>query len=319
MRSGMKMMAVNEMRRRRDSRGRFMEGGQGGQMEMGYGRMEGGQGNYSRVEGGGNRNRMDGGGGSARMGGYGRMENEMRGNRSEGEMRRNGMESEMRGGRGGNRSENESRMEEGGASGGYWPGPHMPPYGYPESEMRGGNQNEMNIRPGRERRQGMEMMNPEYPMDGQNVVNIRDYQGRRRIGFGANMHYGHNGEMPEHKMMHGGSEYQMGEYPMMEQLTEEIATAWVSKLKNTDPENPMGPKWSRESTKPLAMKYGFNTPEKQLEFWVVMNMMYSDYAETAKKHGVSTMDFFADMAKAWMKDKDAVEHKTAAYIACCTE
>lgn len=334
MKSGMKMMAVNEMRRRRDSRGRFMEGGGGGQMEMGYSRMEGGQGNYNRMEGGGGRNRMEGGGGSARMGGYDRMESDMRGGggRMEGDMRRGGMESEMRGGRmeaemrggrggGGNRSEggNSNRMEEGGASGGYWPGPHMPPYGYPESEMRGGNQNEMNMRPGRERRQGMEMMDPEYPMDGQNVVNIRDYQERRRIGFGANMHYDHNGKMPEHKMMHGGSEYQMSEYPMMEQLTEEIATAWVSKLKNTDPEHPTGPKWSRESTKALAMKHGFNTPEKQLEFWVVMNMMYSDYAETAKKHGVSTMDFFSDMAKAWMKDKDAVEHKTAAYIACCTE
>lgn len=328
MKSGMKMMAVNEMRRRRDSRGRFMEGGQGGQMEMGYGRMEGGQmnqGAYNRMEGGGGRSRMEGGG-SARMGGYDRMEGEMRGG-MESEMRRGGgrMEAEMRqggGGRGGNRSEggNTNRMEEGGASSHYWPGPIPPPYGGEDMRMRGSVQEEMNIRPGRERRENRGMMYPEDRMNDNNVVNISEYQDRRRIGFGANrMHYGDENRKHGGQYMEGGSANQQSEYPMMEQLTEEVATAWVSKLKNTDPENPIGAKWSRETLKPIAIKNGFTTQEKQLEFWVVMNMMYSDYAETAKKNGVSTMDFFADMAKAWMKDKDAVEHKTTAYIMCCTE
>lgn len=286
MRSGMKMMAVNEMRRRRDSRGRYME--DGGQIN---------QGNYNRMSG---YERMEGGGGS------GPMEIEMR----------------QGSGQGGNRGEggNSNRMEEGGASGHYWPVPVLPPYGGEEMEMRGGNRGEMNIRPGRERRADQNMMDPEYRMNDNNVVNIRDYQDRRRIGFGANsMHYGEESRKHGDQHMKGGAETQQSEYPMMEQLTEEAATAWVSKLKNTDPEHPVGPKWSRETLKPIAMKNGFTTPEKQLEFWVVMNMMYSDYAETAKKNGVSTMDFFADMAKAWMKDKDSVEHKTAAYIMCCTE
>ncbi len=299
MRGGMKMMAINEMRRRRDSRGRYMEGRGGGQMEMGYGRMEGG----------GGRNRMEGGGGSNRMGGYDRME----GGGS------NRMESEMRGGNRGEGGSN-NRMEDGGASGHYWPMPIPRPYGGEEPEMRGGGREEMNIRPGREQREGRGMMEPESRMNDNNVYSISEYQDRRRIGFGANrMHYGEEGRGHEGKSMQGGAEHRQSEYPMMEQLTEEAATAWVSKLKNTDPEHPVGPKWSRETIKPLAMKHGFNTPEKQLEFWVVMNMMYSDYAETAKKNGVSNMDFFADMAKAWMKDKDAVEHKTAAYIMCCTE
>lgn len=191
---------------------------------------------------------------------------------------------------------NPGRMEYGGEAR-MWPEPHIPPY-------LDGPGMEDNMRPGRERR-------AQYAgeMRDSNVVNIRDYQDQRKIGFGENRsdgnHHGHA----------GGKE----RYPMMERLTEEIATAWVEDLENTDPDHPTGPKWTREAIKPIAMKHGFTTPEKQLEFWAVINMMYSDYAETAKKHGVSTMDYYADMAKAWMSDKDAVEHKTAAYIACCTK
>lgn len=197
-----------------------------------------------------------------------------------------------------------------------WPEPHMPPYlDHP------GMRDERNMRPGRERRNAYEesdmAMGDRYPMRDRNIVNIRDYQDRRKIGFAANRMHDDDDDDGEREQHHGHAK--MHDYPMMEQLTEEIATSWVSGLKNTDPEHPIGAKWSMETVKPMAMKHGFTTHEKQLEFWAVMNMMYSDYAETAKKHGVSTMDFYADMAKAWMRDKDAVEHKTAAYIACCTK
>lgn len=47
---------------------------------------------------------------------------------------------------------------------------------------------------------------------------------------------------------------------------------------------------------------------------VVMCSIYSDYAEVAKKYGLSgNAEFFADMAHAWLDDKDAVEDKAAAY------
>lgn len=207
------------------------------------------------------------------------------------------------------------RMEYGGEAR-MWPGPHIPPYlDHP------GMRDERNMRPGRERRNAYEepdmAMGDRYPMRDSNIVHIRDYQDRRKIGFAANRMHDDDDDDEEREQHHGHAK--MHDYPMMEQLTEEIATSWVSGLKNTDPEHPIGAKWSMETVKPLAMKHGFTTHEKQLEFWAVMNMMYSDYAETAKKHGVSTLDFYADMAKAWMRDKDAVEHKTAAYIACCTK
>lgn len=198
-----------------------------------------------------------------------------------------------------------------------WTDPHTPPY-LNKQEMRG----ERNVQPGRERRSSVELEYEPVHMRDKNIVHIRDYQDKRRIGFGENrMHHDSRlkREDNEDDEMMEGDAHHMGAYPMMDQLTQEIATKWVDGMKNSDPEHPEGAKWSRETTKALAIKHGFNTPESQLEFWAVMNMMYSDYAETAKKHNVSTMDFYADMAKAWIRDKDGVKHKTAAYITCCTE
>lgn len=248
-----------EMRRRRDSRGRYMEGGTRMEYEP--------EDNYSRMD-------------------------------DSPEMRR--------------RRDSRGRYMEGEPSAHYmpWPERHIPPY-LDDPDMR----EERNVRPGRERREDPRSEMPVHMRD-RNVVNIRDYQDKRRIGFGENrMHHDDDDEMEEQE----GDAYHTGAYPMKDQLTQEIATSWVDRMKNADPEHPTGAKWSKETTKALAMKHGFNTPEAQLEFWAVMNMMYSDYADTAKKHNVNTMDFYADMAKSWMRDKDGVKHKTAAYIACCTE
>ena len=203
----------------------------------------------------------------------------------------------------------QGRMEYGGNESAYrpWPEPHIPPY-LDRPDMTEGN-----IRPGRERR----MEDEPYRMRDRNIISIRDYQDRRRIGFGENrMHYGDEEHMDKHRM---GDAHHMGAYPMTEKLTMEEAAEWVEGMKNTDPDHPTGEKWTMEQIKPIATKHGFTSPDKQIEFWAVMNMMYSDYCETAKKHGVSTMDFYADMAKAWMHDKDAVENKTAAYIEYCTK
>lgn len=46
-----------------------------------------------------------------------------------------------------------------------------------------------------------------------------------------------------------------------------------------------------------------------------MNMMYSDYCSVAAKYGVNKPEFFADMAKAFLFDKDAKgpKEKLSAY------
>ena len=43
-------------------------------------------------------------------------------------------------------------------------------------------------------------------------------------------------------------------------------------------------------------------------------MIYSDYVKVAKKHGVGDkIDFYADMAKSFLCDKDAPKDKLARY------
>lgn len=50
-----------------------------------------------------------------------------------------------------------------------------------------------------------------------------------------------------------------------------------------------------------------------LQFWIAMNMIYSDYVKVAKKLGMNNVDFYACMAKAFLDDKDAQPDKLARY------
>ena len=54
--------------------------------------------------------------------------------------------------------------------------------------------------------------------------------------------------------------------------------------------------------------------EDPARFYAAINMMYSDYSEVAKKINANNMDFFAEMAKAFLQDKDTgAQDKLAAY------
>lgn len=98
-------------------------------------------------------------------------------------------------------------------------------------------------------------------------------------------------------------------------FNKEVAMNWVKNLKNTDKEHPTGPRWSPEEVMPLAEKLDF--PKSGDEFWMfyaVMNALWSDYFELAKKYGLQQNPmFFADMTAAWFDDEDAVEDKAEAY------
>jgi len=89
----------------------------------------------------------------------------------------------------------------------------------------------------------------------------------------------------------------------------ETAKEWVQAIKKS-----MGQDWTiwtpEETKKFMDQARAECDPH---EFWAVMNALHSDYFETAKKYGVERPDFFADLAKAWLEDKDAVKDKAAAY------
>ena len=50
-----------------------------------------------------------------------------------------------------------------------------------------------------------------------------------------------------------------------------------------------------------------------MEFWTVMNMLYSDFGDVLKENNVSNMKLYTSLAKAWIEDQDAVHNKAAAY------
>lgn len=253
-----------EMRRRRDERGRFMEG----DVDMRMGNDH-----------------------STHMGGYDRPENRM--DTPEMRRRRDSRGRYMEG-------EDGQRMAYDGnrAAMRPWPEPHIPPYG--DARMRDSN-----------------------------VVNIRDYKDKRRIGFesvtddedgGADMRqYGRRYDPDRQSVrMHYGKQEQ-GHHQMgyaegdEEHLTAEEAEEWVHGMKSEDGRK--GGRWELQDIRRYAENYGVK-PDEVVEFYAVLNALATDYGKVAKKFGVDRMEYWAEMAKAFMHDKDAQPGKVKLYYEC---
>lgn len=98
-------------------------------------------------------------------------------------------------------------------------------------------------------------------------------------------------------------------------MDEELAEEWTAMMHNAD--GTKGAHWQMEQTeKVMEMR---NLDCDPMEFFVAVNMMYSDYSKVARKHGVNTLDFYADMALAFLDDADAVEDKLMAYYECVVD
>ena len=83
-------------------------------------------------------------------------------------------------------------------------------------------------------------------------------------------------------------------------FTEADAHEWTARMKNSD--GTTGPHWTVEQTTAVMRARGLHYDTAV--WYATMNMIYSDYFEIAKKHGVNTVDFFADMADAFLADED---------------
>lgn len=302
--------------RKRDERGRYSEGDQGNRMGGNYDARSEGGGNYSRMDNGmemrrrrDSRGRFMEGGSESYMGDtYADMDGspEMR-------RRRDSRGRYMEGGE-------SDRMEMGGGSAHYWPGPHMPPYG-DDPEMR-------RVGRGADRRRNESNEGPQMggyggfvwdSMDqggngrmegGSNIVDMRQY-GRRYNPDAARMTMG--GQKPDESMQgqkigfrsrEGGGEH----------LTREEAEEWVEGMESEDGKK--GGRWSYQEIRQYAGNFGIQGEEKVIEFFAVMNALATDYGKVAKKHGVDKVDFWADMAKAFIHDKDANPGKVKTYYEC---
>lgn len=128
-----------------------------------------------------------------------------------------------------------------------------------------------------------------------NITSMHDYaqgkdkQGQRMIGF-------QQGKTHKEKGQH---------------LTKEEAEEWVDQMRTKD--GRPGKRWTYDEIRQYAGNYGISGDQKIIDFFVVLNMMYSDYCHVAKKLGVDNMEFYAGMAKAFMDDPDAAEGKLVKY------
>lgn len=77
---------------------------------------------------------------------------------------------------------------------------------------------------------------------------------------------------------------------------------WAKDMKNTDGSS--GAHWSMEDTETVRKTRNINDCKPE-DFWIAMNMMYSDYQGVAKKYGIDKPEFYADMARGFLMDKDS--------------
>lgn len=98
-------------------------------------------------------------------------------------------------------------------------------------------------------------------------------------------------------------------------LTRRTAEEWVDSMRNTDGSD--GERWSYEQTEAVREKRDCDC--EGVEFYAAMNMMRSDYYRVARKYGIDTPDFYADLAEAFLTDEDAVKDKISRYYECVVE
>ena len=90
-------------------------------------------------------------------------------------------------------------------------------------------------------------------------------------------------------------------------LTEDQAKDYVAHMVNKD--GSKGGHWTHEQTHSYMTSHEEYKDLNDLEFYVAMNMMYSDYYKPAY-----TTDNYAMLAKDFLSDKDAPKNKVVRYI-----
>lgn len=150
---------------------------------------------------------------------------------------------------------------------------------------------------------------------------FEDYDRPRQIGFRYEDDMGRYRARADYPRMNEGehrtSKMEMGraESKRHKGMSRRVAEQWTESMKNAD--GSTGPHWSMDQTKQVMQKRDIDC--EPVEFWVTMNMLYSDYSKVVKAHGITSVDFYADMAKAFLEDEDAVEDKLMAYYEYCVE
>lgn len=93
------------------------------------------------------------------------------------------------------------------------------------------------------------------------------------------------------------------DYGKPEMFSHKDMESWKSMMKNED--GTRGEHFRPEQVKHACQQAGIDCEEFGEDiFCLAMNMMYSDYCKVAKKYGVDRPEYYADLAKAFLRDKD---------------
>lgn len=131
-----------------------------------------------------------------------------------------------------------------------------------------------------------------------------DYYERRRIGFDYD-----GARMGDPVTYSNDYERGYGSGSMYDGMSREMADGWMRDLENED--GSRGAHWSYDQTTNLLSQKKYDCDP--IEFYVAMNMLYSDYYKVAKKFNVNNTEFYADLAEAFLCDKDAADDKIMRY------
>lgn len=110
----------------------------------------------------------------------------------------------------------------------------------------------------------------------------------------------------------GGSVHQKDEN-YDKKFDRKTAEKWVSQMSKPGKAGEKGGKWTYDEAKSILEKKGWNI--NPVEFFAVLNMIYSDYGKTLANYNINNTDLYADLAKDWIMDDDvaAGAEKTACY------
>lgn len=98
-------------------------------------------------------------------------------------------------------------------------------------------------------------------------------------------------------------DYRRRDYGKPEMFSHKDMETWKSMMKNED--GTRGEHFRAEQVKHACQQAGIDCEEFGEDiFCLAMNMMYSDYCKVAKKYGVDRPEYYADLAKAFLRDKD---------------
>lgn len=76
---------------------------------------------------------------------------------------------------------------------------------------------------------------------------------------------------------------------------------------------PSGEHWNMDQIEKVIAEKGVHH-DKLLHYYLIMNMAYNDYRNTADKFGIDTADFYFCIAHDFIEDPDAREFKTELYF-----